>query len=173
MIKNVNLTSTGGSRMKNALGISLGICALVYTYLALSVITVIGAAAIWAGFIAWGSYFTVGKDALKKNISANIFGALLAGVAVLIYGQIGMAGDFAWPIAVGVTVWALTIVPSLGNIPANVFGYATAFGYMLLSGTTGDVTALAVSNPIVTISIAMVVGSIFGLASEKVAAKLG
>jgi len=159
--------------MKNALGISLGICALVYTYLALSVISVIGAAAIWAGFIAWGSYFTVGKDALTKNISANIFGAVLAGVAVLIYGQIGMAGDFAWPIAVGVTVWALTIAPSLGNIPANVFGYATTFGYMLLSGTTGDVTALAVSNPIVTISIAMVVGSIFGLASEKVAAKLG
>ena len=161
--------------MKNALGISLGICALVYTYLALSVISVIGGAAIWAGFIAWGSYFTVGKDALTKNISANIFGAVLAGVAVLIFDQIGMAGSFAWPIAVGVTVWALTIVPSLGNIPANVFGYATTFGYMLLSGVanTDSVTSLAISNPIVTISIAMVVGSAFGLASEKVAAKLG
>ena len=159
--------------LKNALGVSLGICALVYTYLALSVISIIGAAAIWGGFIAWGSYFTVGKDALTKNISANIFGAVLAGVAVLIYGQIGMAGEFAWPIAVGVTVWALTIVPSLGHAPANVFGYAATFGYMLLTGTTGDVTALAVSNPIVTMSIAMVVGSVFGLISEKVAAKLG
>ena len=161
--------------MKNALGISLGICSLVYTYLALSVITVIGATAIWAGFIAWGSYFTVGKDALTKNISANIFGAVLAGVAVLIHSQIGMAGDFAWPIAVGITVWALTLVPSLGNAPANVFGYAATFGFMLLSGLadTAAVTSLAVSNPIVTMTIAMVVGSIFGLASEKLAAKLG
>ena len=32
--------------MKNALGVSLGICALVYTYLALEVIAVIGAAVV-------------------------------------------------------------------------------------------------------------------------------
>ena len=74
--------------MKNALGVSLGICAAVYTFLVLGVISVIGAAAILGGFIAWGSYFTVGKDALSKNISANVFGAVLAGVAVLLYGQI-------------------------------------------------------------------------------------
>ena len=160
--------------MKNALGVSLGICALIYTYLALGVISVIGATAIWAGFIAWGSYFTVGKDALTKNIYANLFGAVLAGVAVLIFNQIGMAGDFAWPIAVGVTVWALTIIPSLGNIPANVFGYAATFGYMLLhDGGDMGVLALGISNPIVTIAIAMVVGSIFGFISEQGAAKFG
>ena len=157
--------------MKNALGVRLGICALVYTYLALNVITVIGGAAIWGGFIAWGSYFTVGKDAISKNISANIFGAVLAGIAVLIYNQIGMTGDLAWPIAVGVTVWALTIVPQLSNAPANVFGYAATFGFMLLTSNM-DVTSMSIANPIVTMSIAMIVGSIFGLISEKVAGKL-
>ena len=162
--------------MKNALGISLGICAAVYTYLALGVISIIGAAAIWGGFIAWGSYFTVGKDALTKNISANVFGAVLAGVAVILYGQINafVGPEISWAIAVGITVWALTIVPSLGNAPANVFGYAATFGFMLLSGaaSTEAVISLAISNPIVTMSIAMIVGSIFGLISEKVAAKL-
>ncbi|MDC6484828.1 DUF1097 domain-containing protein [Methylophilaceae bacterium] len=162
--------------MKNALGVSLGICAAVYTYLALGVISVIGAAAIWGGFIAWGSYFTVGKDALSKNISANVFGAVLAGVAVILYGIVNayVGPEISWAIAVGITVWALTIVPSLGNAPANVFGYAATFGFMLLSGLadTASVISLAVSNPIVTMSIAMIVGSIFGLISEKVAAKL-
>ena len=162
--------------MKNALGISLGICAAVYTYLALGVISIIGAAAIWGGFIAWGSYFTVGKDALTKNISANVFGAVLAGVAVILYGQINafVGPEISWAIAVGITVWALTIIPSLGNIPANVFGYAATFGFMLLNnGGDMDVMAIAVSNPVITMSIAMVVGSIFGLISEKVAAQLG
>ena len=162
--------------MKNALGVSLGICAAVYTYLALGVISVIGATAIWGGFIAWGSYFTVGKDALTKNISANVFGAVLAGVAVILYGQINafVGPEISWAIAVGITVWALTIIPSLGNAPANVFGYAATFGFMLLSDTarTEAVISLAVSNPIVTMSIAMIVGSIFGFISEKFAGKL-
>ena len=84
--------------MKNALGVSLGICAAVYTYLALGIISVIGATAIWGGFIAWGSYFTVGKDALSKNISANVFGAVLAGIAVILYGLINayVGAEISW-----------------------------------------------------------------------------
>jgi len=89
--------------MKNALGVSLGICALVWTYIAVFVLG--DYVQVWAGFIAWGAYFTVGKDALQKTISATIFGAVLAGIAVLLHTYIGMLGDFAWPVAVGITVW--------------------------------------------------------------------
>ena len=41
--------STGGITMKNALGVSLGITALIWTYLALNVIPGV---LVWAGFIA-------------------------------------------------------------------------------------------------------------------------
>ena len=49
--------------MKNALGVSSGVTPVIWTSLAL---TVIPGVLVWAGFIAWGAYFTVGKDALSK-----------------------------------------------------------------------------------------------------------
>jgi len=159
--------------MKNALGLSLGICALVWTYIAVFVLG--DYVQVWAGFIAWGAYFTVGKDALKKTISATIFGAVLAGIAVLLYTYIGMLGDFAWPVAVGITVWGLTAVPKFSDIPANVFGYAATFGFMLLSNSADmySISSVAVSNPMITTSISFILGSVAGLISEKVAGMLG
>ena len=159
--------------MKNALGISLGICALVWTYIAVFVLG--DYVQVWAGFIAWGAYFTVGKDALKKTISATIFGAVLAGIAVLLHTYIGMLGDFAWPVAVGITVWGLTAVPKFSDIPANVFGYAATFGFMLLTNSADmySISSVAVSNPMITTSISFILGSVAGLISEKVAGMLG
>ena len=159
--------------MKNALGVSLGICALVWTYIAVFVLG--DYVQVWAGFIAWGAYFTVGKDALKKTISATIFGAVLAGIAVLLHTYIGMLGDFAWPVAVGITVWGLTAVPKFSDIPANVFGYAATFGFMLLTNSADmySISSVAVSNPVITSSISFILGAAAGMISEKVAGMLG
>ena len=163
-------TSTGGSRMKNALGVSLGICALVWTYIALFVLG--DYVQVWGGFIAWGAYFTVGKDALSKTVTATIYGSILAAVAVILYGYLGAIGDFAWPVAVGITVWGLTALPKCPNIPANVFGYAATFGFMLLASNM-EVMAMDFSNPVIMMSVSFILGSIAGLASEKVAGMLG
>lgn len=164
--------------MKNALGVSLGICALVWTYLALGVLS--GFVAVWGGFIAWGAYFTNGKgtDNLQKTITATIFGAVLAGVAVIINNYIGVTGSFAWPIAVGVTVWGLTALAGnkyFANIPANVFGYAATFGLMLTTNTADmySVTVVGMENPVILMSVSFVFGSLAGVASEKVAGMLG
>ena len=159
--------------MKNALGVSLGISALVWTYIAVFVIG--DYVQVWAGFIAWGAYFTVGKDALKKTISATIYGAVLAGIAVLLHTYLGMLGDFAWPVAVGITVWGLTAVPKFSDIPANVFGYAATFGFMLLTNSADmySVSSVAVSNPVITSSISFILGAAAGMISEKVAGMLG
>ena len=159
--------------MKNALGLSLGICALVWTYIAVFVLG--DYVQVWAGFIAWGAYFTVGKDALKKTISATIYGAVLAGIAVLLHTYLGMLGDFAWPVAVGITVWGLTALPKFSDIPANVFGYAATFGFMLLTNQADmySVTTVAVSNPIIISSISFILGSASGMISEKFADMLG
>ena len=117
--------------MKNALGVSLGICALVWTYIALFVLG--DYVQVWGGFIAWGAYFTITKDALPQTMIATIYGSILAAVAVILHGYLGVVGDLAWPVAVGITVWGLTALPKCPNIPANVFGYAATFGFMLLA----------------------------------------
>ena len=55
--------------MKNALGVSISLVAVLWTWLVLAG-PLNGLALVWAGFIAWGAYFTVGKDALGKT---NLF----------------------------------------------------------------------------------------------------
>jgi len=127
---------------------------------------------VWGGFIAWGAYFTVGKDALSKTVTATIYGSILAAVAVILHGYLGVVGDLAWPVAVGITVWGLTALPKCPNIPANVFGYAATFGFMLVASNM-EVMAMDFSNPVIMMSASFILGSIAGLASEKVAGLLG
>lgn len=165
--------------MKNALGVSLGITALIWTYLALNVIPGV---LVWAGFIAWGAYFTVGKDALTKTIFATIFGGVMAAIAVGIVAVLDdyLAVGIAAPIAVGLTVYGLTAIDKLNNVPANVFGYAATFAYLLMGGGFDDALAMEgsnlyapdLSNPIVVSALSFVLGAIFGLISEKVAGML-
>ncbi len=162
--------------MKNALGLSLGICGAVWTYLALGYLD--GIALVWGGFIAWGCYFTNGKgtDNLLKTIVATIYGAVLAGVAVVIMNLIAeYTGNLAAPIAVGITVWGLTAMASnklFANIPANVFGYAGTFGLILMTSNM-EVTAMDLTNPILVMAISFVLGSFAGVISEKVAKAIG
>ena len=137
--------------MKNALGVSLGICALVWTYIALFVLG--DYVQVWGGFIAWGAYFTVGKDALSKTVTATIYGSILAAVAVILMVILG-GWRFAWPVAVGITVWGLTALPKCPNIPANVFGYAATFGFMLLASNM-EVMAMEFSNPVIMMSVSI------------------
>ena len=165
--------------MKNALGVSLGITALIWTYLALNVIPGV---LVWAGFIAWGAYFTVGKNALTKTISATFFGGIMAAIAVAIVALLDdyLAVGMAAPIAVGITVYGLTSVNKLPNVPANVIGYAATFAYLLLGGgfddalimESGNLYAPELANPIVTSAISFIFGAVFGLISEKVAGLL-
>ena len=132
--------------MKNSLGASLGICAFVVTYLALGVLS--GFTVIWGIFGAWGTYYTNGKgtDNLQKTITSTIYGAVLSGVAVVLHGYLDVAGSFAWPIAVGLTVYAMTVLVGnkhFANVPGVVFGYTMAIGYMLTAGTADTYTVTA------------------------------
>ena len=84
------------------------------------------------------------------------------------------------PIAVGLTVYGLTAFDKLNNVPANVFGYAATFGFLLMGTGFNDaldmeganLIALDLANPIIVTSLSFVLGSVFGLISEKVAGML-
>ena len=144
--------------MKNALGVSIALVAVLWTWLVLAG-PLNGLALVWAGFIAWGAYFTVGKDALGKTIMATIFGSFMAIVAVFLLALIDdYLGQFAAPVAVGITVYILTAVPKLNNIPANVFGYAATFGWLLtelialeaaLASDGGSVLEIGMGHPFI------------------------
>ena len=168
--------------MKNALGVSISLVAVLWVYLVFNT-PLREVALVWAGFIAWGAYFTVGKNALGKTISATIFGSIMAIVAVFILALIDdHLGDFAAPVAVGITVYILTAVPKLNNIPANVLGYAATFGWLLTevialenakASDGATLIELHISHPFTLMVVSFVGGAIMAKLSEMLAAKLG
>jgi hypothetical protein len=168
--------------MKNALGVSISLVAVLWVYLVFNT-PLREVALVWAGFIAWGAYFTVGKNALGKTISATIFGSIMAIVAVFILALIDdYLGDFAAPVAVGITVYILTAVPKLNNIPANVLGYAATFGWLLTevialenakASDGATLIELHISHPFTLMVVSFVGGAIMAKLSEVLASKLG
>ena len=168
--------------MKNALGISIALVAVLWTYLALST-ALAPFVLVWAGFIAWAAYFTVGKGALGKTIAATIFGSIMAIVAVWIVALTDdYLGTFAAPVAVGITVYILSAVPKLDNLVANILGYAATFGWLLTELiafeaiiATDGASALSVNagHPIILMALSFIGGAIMAKISEMLAGKLG
>jgi len=156
-----------------ALALSIGGLGAVATWLALGPLA--GMVTIWAIFIAWGSYFHNGADtaALKNTIVCGIFGSVMAGIAFILIGQFSLGDVLTAPVWVGVTVFVLVFasqVPALAVIPTSVYGYAATAAYVLHVG--GDPLAADLSNPIIVVSLSMIVGAVFGMLSGKLSAAL-
>jgi hypothetical protein len=110
------------------------------------------------------------------------YGALVAWVAFLIIVHVSMpALGVVWTV-VGVTVFFLVIVASvdlLSVVPANVYGYAALVAYALhqpsAAPATGPLQNLAspsFANPLVLLIVSMVLGALFGYASNRLAQAL-
>ena len=153
-----------------ALAVSIGLLGAVATYLFLT----IGTIQIWIGFIGWASFYHCGGggDGLRKSIGANLWGVVMAYSALLLITQVdpGLPGPL-WPsIVVGVTAAILVLgakVEALNVIPATVYGYASTAGYGLLSGAS--LTTLDLANPLICVTLSLVIGGLFGIVSEKFA----
>ena len=156
-----------------ALAVSIGLLGAVATYLFLT----IGTIQIWIGFIGWASFYHCGGggDGLRKSIAANLWGVVMAFIALLLITQVntGLPGPL-WPsIVVGVTAAILVLgakIEAFSVIPATVYGYASTAGYGLLSGAS--LTTLTAANPLICVSASLVIGGLFGLVSEKFAGLL-
>ena len=167
-----------------ALSLSIAVLGGIWAYLALGPLA--GFVLVWAGFIAWGSFFHSGGDAkaLVKTICGNVFGIVIGWIALLIIFKAGVAdmGPGAIASVVGVTVFLIVIVASiepLSAVPANVYGYASIVAYALPSGrATPDVpgtgplqnlTAASFENPVVILIVSMVIGALAGYLSGQLA----
>ena len=151
-----------------ALAASVGLLAVLDTWLFVGPLASTLPGLVWISFIAWGCHFHSGGG-VKGSTTAVVgmsFGALVGMVAVMLAsGPLAGAGDFAAPIAVGLGATVICLaskIPLLATIPASVYGFAAIAGPILLAN-------LAPEKAILPTVISIVIGATFGFVSEKLA----
>ena len=162
----------------NALTVSIGVLAAVATWLFLGPLG--GALQIWAAFVAWGCFYHCGgkEGGLMATITSTVFGALVGWITLFVFSNVNLGASLGVPVwaglAVGVGVGAmvaLSRIKPFATIPGSVYGFACIAAYVLLakpaSLTSGDLT-----NPLVVIALSLIVGALFGYASEKLGVAL-
>jgi Protein of unknown function (DUF1097) len=153
-----------------ALTVSVGVLAVVATWLfSLSFATALNLQ-VWQAFIAWGCHFHCGGKfpGYRNATVCMIFGALVGMVAVMLAGQLGSLGQFAAPVAVGLgaaVICMASALPPLAAIPASVYGFAAIAGLILVG-------KVAPAQAILPTAISIVIGALFGIVSEYLAGAL-
>ena len=157
-----------------ALALSIAVLGGIWAFLALGPLA--GYVLVWAGFIAWGCYFALGANsaALQKTIIGMIYGAVIAGIALVLVGAnpLGLPGAAGPAVYIAVTVFLLVIVANisfLSAVPANVFGYAATAAFALQTTGAGSPMAMDFTNPVLLVVISTVLGAVFGMISGKIA----
>ena len=163
-----------------ALSLSIGVLGGIAAWVFLS----LGGILIWAAFIGWACFFHMGGDnnALRNTIVGNIFGSVCAWIAAVIILSVPLADKLTLPlwagIVVGVTVWVIcyaATIKAFSSIPANVYGYAATFAFLLQTPDTLSLSNLmspSLDNAVIAVSVSMAIGAVLGLASAKGAAAL-
>jgi len=163
-----------------ALSLSIGLLGGIATWMFLTV----GGVLIWAAFIAWACFFHTGGDvnALRATIIGNLFGAVAATVAALAILTIPGAATLGLPlwagIVVAITAWAICIaanVKMFSVIPANVYGYAATFAFLLQTPEKLSVealTSISLNNGLIVVGLSMVIGAVLGFISGKLGAAM-
>lgn len=152
-----------------ALAISIGVLAVVATYLFLGPLAAFNLQ-IWQAFVAWASHYHCGgKVAGTKNtIICMAFGTLVGALSVMLAGQLGALGALAAPVAVGIGAAVIVLAAHLSllaTIPAGVYGFACVAGLILLKGT-------APADAIVPTILSIAIGAAFGYVSEALGGML-
>jgi hypothetical protein len=156
-----------------ALVVSVGVLAVVATWLFLSVDPVVAAnMQVWQAFIAWGCHYHCGGKitGTRNTILCMSFGAVVGMTAgILATGPFTSLGQFGAPVAVGLGAAVICLaskVPLLATIPASVYGFASIAGLFLLgSGMTPQ-------RALLPTILSIVVGAAFGYVSEALAGAL-
>ena len=166
----------------NALALVLCVIGGLLTYLSL------GPAAnvyfIWAVFIATATGVAIGGsiDSFKNLVICGIAGVVIAWVASLIIlstlASTGLPLPVYAGIIVGLTTGCLALIanmPIFPAIPATVVGYAMTFAYLLQTPGRLDMKVLfsaSLENPLICISLSILVAAAFGIVSLNLATKL-
>jgi len=151
-----------------ALAISVGLLAILDTWLFVVPLAALLPGLVWISFIAWGCHFHSGGGVkgMSTAIVGMSFGAIVGMVAVMLAsGPLVGAGDLAAPIAVGLGAFVICLasaLPFLAVIPASVYGFASVAGPILLAGMTPG-------EAIIPTIVSIIIGALFGIVSEVLA----
>ena len=145
-----------------ALGLSIGVLLVVWTYVALGV----AALPVWVGIIAWAAFFAAGgkTEGLTKTLVATLSGVFWAFVALWAHGRFGGDNVLILSLLVGVVGFAMVVqakVPALSFIPGAFLGAAAAVSVVVGAQGTWLKTI-----------IALVAGALLGFVSEALAGML-
>jgi hypothetical protein len=151
-----------------ALAVSVGVLAVLATWIFGLDPLVVAKLQVWQAFIAWGCHFQSGGKftGTRNTVLCMSFGAVVGMVAVLLAGELGAIGTLAAPVAVGLGAAVIVLasaVPLLAVIPASVYGFASIAGLILLGTGVSPVDAL------VPTILSIIIGAAFGYVSEVVA----
>lgn len=150
-----------------ALALSVGVLAVLDTWLFTSGSLPVANLQVWISFISWGCHFVCGGKA-KGSLTATacmVWGAIVGMVALMLAGMWGAMGGLAVPVAVGLGAALIVLtskVPYLEVIPVGFFGFAAVAAVIGLVGVTPQ-------EAIIPTAISVIIGVIFGFVSEIVA----
>lgn len=156
-----------------ALSISVGLLAGISFVLA----TVFNDYIVWIGFIFWSLFYKNGGNntAFKIVICTGIYGVVMAGLFFILSELISVGGLLNQPIWISITIFILifgTQVPIFCSKSTAFCSYAVTLGYFLVAvdgAMIPMISTMDITNPLVSIIISIVIGSIFGIFSKKLA----
>lgn len=144
--------------------VSIGLLAFVDTYLTATVFPV----PVWVTFIAWASFFIVGGGSrgFVKSVISNLSGLAIASLTLLTLSQVGVSPlNAAILVGVGSAVMVqASQLKILDVLPAIVWGFASTVGTTVATGK--DITTPGMQNPALVAASALILGAVFGYASE-------
>ena len=154
-----------------SLTVSVGVLAVLATWLfGLAPLTE-NNLQVWVAFIAWGCHFHSGGG-VKGSTTALVsmsFGAVVGmGAAIIGTGVLAGLADWAIPVAVGIGAAIICLaskIKLLETIPAGVYGFASIFGLLAVTG-------LGATEAILPTVLSVLIGTAFGFVSEKLAGAL-
>ncbi|WP_305096869.1 DUF1097 domain-containing protein [Croceibacterium aestuarii] len=151
-----------------ALAVSVGLLAVVDTWLFVGPLAAFLPGLVWISFIAWGCHFHSGGGA-KGSTTAIVgmsFGAIVGMVAVILAGgALAGLGILAAPVAVGLgaaVICLASAIPLLATVPASVYGFAAIAGPILLA-------EMSPTEAILPTIVSVIIGAAFGYVSEMLA----
>jgi hypothetical protein len=151
-------------KSKEAYTVSIGVLAVVDTYLTATVLPV----PVWVTFIAWASFFIVGggNKGLVQSVTSNLSGLAISSLTLL---TMAMLPGTPLVAAVLVGIGSAAMVQAskatlLSILPAIVWGFASTVGTTVATGK--PITTVGIDNPALVAATALVVGALFGYVSE-------
>lgn len=151
-----------------ALAVSVGLLAVLDTWLYVGPLAALLPGLVWISFVAWGCFFQsgAGTKGLTTAVVGMSFGGVVGMAAVMLAsGPLAGLGITAAPVAVGLGAFVICLaskVPLLATIPASVYGFASIAGPILLAN-------LEPQAALVPMVASVVIGAVFGYVSELLA----